>query len=412
MRMFYGCLLFRLSCALLICTSFVPDEYYQGVEPAYRSVYGKGIVTWEWEDAYRLRSFVGILPYMGLFKVFKEVGVHSQWLHAVGPRLVQAVFASVADACLYRIASSHSAVTGLWTMMLHLGNWYWTYSATRTLANTNEACVFIVVLYLWYCTSDAGGGRGARLYAALALLCLQCYARPTSALLFLPLLVDRLLMFKKESVAGVVRYCGSCVVVGVLCVALGVCIDTYFYHHFHHEQGWVWTATPYNFYVINVHARVSSLFGIHSWHWNATSGLPTVLGLAFPALCVAVGWYIVDNGGKMIMERRRRRTNGSGVTYSISTCMESASASNEAAEAVKLAVIAVVLYPLGLHVFSAHQEMRFLAPVLPAAHLVLGVAIEGWRRQAEGSQGEGDVKSQSQSQSQPQSSLSSSCRCR
>ena len=37
-------LIWRVLIGFLMTTSFVPDEYYQVVEPAYRTVFGKGIM--------------------------------------------------------------------------------------------------------------------------------------------------------------------------------------------------------------------------------------------------------------------------------------------------------------------------------------------------------------------------------
>lgn len=47
---------------LLTVTSFVPDEYFQYGEPAYRFVFGPGILSWEWQADYRIRSYIPLLP--------------------------------------------------------------------------------------------------------------------------------------------------------------------------------------------------------------------------------------------------------------------------------------------------------------------------------------------------------------
>ena len=74
-------LLYRLFFAVATTTVFVPDEYFQTLEPAYNYSFGNGIrcgvihayshrllmhtrSTWEWNCPFRIRSFVSIIPYI------------------------------------------------------------------------------------------------------------------------------------------------------------------------------------------------------------------------------------------------------------------------------------------------------------------------------------------------------------
>jgi phosphatidylinositol glycan class B len=67
-------LAWRLVFALLLRSTFVPDEYYQSVEAAYQLVFREGISTWEWEPANQIRSYLYTAPYMALFALLKFVG--------------------------------------------------------------------------------------------------------------------------------------------------------------------------------------------------------------------------------------------------------------------------------------------------------------------------------------------------
>ena len=97
----------RITFAMIICTSFTPDEYYQGVEQAYRTIYGSsGKPTWEWTPEYRIRSYVMILPYIILFAIGKTLGIDSIFYVTVGPRLVQGTMTAISDVCLYSICRS------------------------------------------------------------------------------------------------------------------------------------------------------------------------------------------------------------------------------------------------------------------------------------------------------------------
>ena len=93
--------LLQLACAwrilvlLLICTTFVPDEYYQYVEPSFNAIANQGIRyfyfcvaqllsivnnfqlnenrTWEWDDQHRIRSYLPLMPLISGYKLLNLV---------------------------------------------------------------------------------------------------------------------------------------------------------------------------------------------------------------------------------------------------------------------------------------------------------------------------------------------------
>ena len=48
----------RVVIALVTCTFFQPDEYFQALEPAHFLVFGYGDLTWEWTSKPPIRSIV------------------------------------------------------------------------------------------------------------------------------------------------------------------------------------------------------------------------------------------------------------------------------------------------------------------------------------------------------------------
>lgn len=344
-------LLLRLGAAALVGTSYVPDEYFQSVEVAYHAVHGQGVVSWEWEDGYRIRSVLSLLPYAALFKLFQLLGVQSQWWYAVGPRIMQGVAVAISDYCLYHLSSlggrdqlreGFRADSSWWTLCLHCSNWYWLYSATRTLANTTETFIYIMVLYLWHSAKRSAFAWFT--WLALLLMSLQSYSRPTSILLFIPIVGARFVELLGRR-GEVFQLFVSCAIIGTIGVALGVFADSLFYQE-------AWTISPLNFLYFNVYRNVSSLFGTQPFHWNFSEGLPTILGLSFPLL--GCSFWLLKKEGTLIRTQK----------------------------VLMQAVIAIIVFPLGLHCFSSHQELRFLAPILPAAHIVLGSSITLWTMKA------------------------------
>lgn len=368
-------LIIRLGAALLCVTSFVPDEYYQGVEPAYKQVYGQGISSWEWEPGYRIRSFLNIQAYVWVFQALRAWGLDSPLWFSLGPRLLQGGLAAISDILLYDLIHKTATLpkvrreqAALLTVVLHLGNWCWLYCSTRTLANSTETIILIVVLYLLYGTgrptflAQDSGGSFAKCVCALSLLLLQCYARPTAILFGAPILLYLYLEDQNS-----LQFTGIVLTIAVAIFAVGVSIDTYGYACDYP------VVSPWNFIQRNVLEGVSSLFGRHPWHWNLSTGLPTVLGLSCPAMVWAYyyAWRrkllvipfadLLEQKAPIIEGKQFRKKQ-----YNFSS------------SCFQIMALIPILYPIGLQVCSNHQEIRFLLPVLPAAHAILGITLTQW----------------------------------
>ena len=93
-----------LICCFLLRTNFVPDEYFQALEPAFEVVYGRGVLTWEWSKAFCLRSYVGLLPFIGVYKLLQSAGMDSAGALYAAPRALQCLATILADVSLYKIA--------------------------------------------------------------------------------------------------------------------------------------------------------------------------------------------------------------------------------------------------------------------------------------------------------------------
>ncbi|VDK88379.1 unnamed protein product [Dibothriocephalus latus] len=94
-------ILFRIVNALIIRTTFVPDEYWQSVEVAHRWTFGYGALTWEWWNSTAIRSPLHPLMFAGLYKLLAAVGLDSRLAIIYLPRLLHGILAAVADYNLY-----------------------------------------------------------------------------------------------------------------------------------------------------------------------------------------------------------------------------------------------------------------------------------------------------------------------
>lgn len=61
----------RVSMAVLTRTFFQPDEFFQSLEVAHRSVFGYGHLTWEWLAQVPVRSAFFPLLYMPVYYTLK-----------------------------------------------------------------------------------------------------------------------------------------------------------------------------------------------------------------------------------------------------------------------------------------------------------------------------------------------------
>jgi hypothetical protein len=160
-----GTLIYRAFWAFSIKTTFVPDEYYQTVEPVNIIFYGDSNVglnsTWEWRDEFRIRSFVPLIPYMLLYQMKFFLGSSlSVLIHETVvlkfPRLVNAIVSSYSDLLLYAILKkiTLSDSPAIFITCIHLFSWSGSYCLSRTLANSTETAFLIIGLYFWLSESS------------------------------------------------------------------------------------------------------------------------------------------------------------------------------------------------------------------------------------------------------------------
>lgn len=92
----------RLVNALLVQSSFVPDEYWQALEVAHRWVFGYGHLTWEW--SFGLRGVTHPLVFASLYRGLQLLGADTPWAVVHAPRLLQGDHPSVSSCILPRMS--------------------------------------------------------------------------------------------------------------------------------------------------------------------------------------------------------------------------------------------------------------------------------------------------------------------
>jgi Alg9-like mannosyltransferase family len=392
-----GTLIYRAFWAFSIKTTFVPDEYYQTVEPINIIFYGgsnNGLSsTWEWRDEFRIRSFVPLIPYMLLYQMKFFLGSSlSAFMHEVVvlkfPRLVNAIISSYSDfllcAILKKITRSDSPA--IFITCIHLFSWSGSYCLSRTLANSTETAFLIIGLYFWLSESSckeennqsievgvssssnceqkninskriSGEDKGdLRLRKQIpsskivedpgikrdSVTVSNDYYMSSLALALIALTVHcrptAVLFWAPLVILRITQQTSPWryVVFHCLPTGLAVLLLCVLIDSIFYAR---FTVTPFNFFYINITRNYAALFyGAKSWHWNFSHGLPVMLGLYTPVLVLSI------------------------------------LVTPQPDDAIILIVVSLLNAVL-LRCVTAHQEYRFLLPALPFLHISVGFTL-------------------------------------
>lgn len=321
-RTFTGFLLWRLLFALVSVSWHVPDETWQSVEVAHKLAFGKGHSTWEWLEDASIRSYCHPLIFVPPQLLGHALGFgnaeRARWLVVVLPRMAQAVLSAAGDLCAVafcrrefggsRVASTF--VVGYGTAV------FVNYCYSRTLVNSFEAALTSAALWLYPNTPSARRRGGGAAYVAI--ISLSFAVRPTTALLWLPLVATHVLRLFTEG--RLQQLFTRLAPAALLSLGTVTVIDSRLYGRL--------VLAPLNFFLLNVVRDIGSFYGTNPWHWYLTSGLPSLLSVyAYPAFLMGL-W-----------ESWPDRQTG---------------------PFARAAVLALAAYSL-----VAHKEMRFLLPLAP-----------------------------------------------
>ncbi|CAN7121348.1 hypothetical protein BRARA_B00571 [Brassica rapa] len=319
-RIFLLCLAFRVVNALLIQTYFNPDEHWQSLEVAHRTVFGYGYLTWEWKRG--IRSYLHPMLFAFLYKVLHLTGLDTPYVMSKAPRLMQSVFSALGDLYLYKLSDAlYGKHVAAWSLFCQLANWFMFFCMNRTFSNCLETVLTIMGIYYWPCIRDPSKDYPVNRKWGLVIAALACAIRPTSAIIWL--YVGTLELFltpnKFKFVVLEVIPIGS-LVLGFTCL-----LDRLMYGS--------WVIVPLNFLKFNFLSSGGDYYGTHPWHWYFSQGFLVML-FTFTPLSIAG-----------IIKSKNQKLS------------------------------ALVLWVLTVYSLLGHKEFRFVLPVLPIALIFSGYAL-------------------------------------
>jgi GPI mannosyltransferase 3 len=352
-RLFLMLCLYRILNALLIRTQFDADEYWQTLEPAYCQVFPSCALTWEWTRRLGnhthlnhtilkqslhgpIRSYLPVLPTYIFYKLAKYSHYDTWWVVSKGPMLVHAILiAAPTDYATYYIAHHLGGPNHAnWTLYFSICSWFHAYALIRTYSNSMETMLLLVGMALvtpelfpthqgttTTTTQPSSRRRRRRAVVAFVLGGMSVAIRFTSLAAWIPMGIIIAIGTQKNKMQSIQYLIFPCALCGLLGIGISLIVDFFMYGF------WV---IPFlgNFH-FNVIQGYGSLYGIHSWHWYWTAGLPAISGLLLPLVVLS------------LLQVSRTKSNHS---YSI--------------------WIIIGSYTF-LHSYSAHKEFRFLLPILP-----------------------------------------------
>ncbi|KAM7541781.1 hypothetical protein Aperf_G00000011294 [Anoplocephala perfoliata] len=336
-----GLILFRLLNALLIRTTFVPDEVWQSVEVAHHWVFGYGALTWEWEPSVAIRSPLYPLILAGLYKVMALFGVGSRNAIVLAPRLFHGFLTGLVDFTLYRAAVRLSGRSSAkWVLVAEVTNWFIAYCAPRSLSNSIEWVLNAVAFLHYPWASILGSEAGPFPGLFLLHVCLCVIIRPTAAILWMPVCLHYLIHVWLNSAAqSLRRTIRLALLIGVSCLAVSLGVDRIVFGR--------WTMNQINFVRFNFFSSGADFYGVQPWHWYLSCGLPCILALHFPL--ALIGWCVdICRGGRRWLNKQS----------------ESKPDFQRVKESTVAKYVGVwISWTVFAYSCTAHKELRFLFPI-------------------------------------------------
>ncbi|XP_059089161.1 GPI mannosyltransferase 3-like [Tigriopus californicus] len=316
----------RLLMACLSQTWHVPDETWQSVEIAHRMVFGYGYETWEWTEG--IRSYLHPLLFVPGLAWVQALNWDSTRMVILVPRLTQGLVSVIGDlsfvATAQRLASSSDKLQ--WMVFVYIGNWFVNYCSSRTLVNTLEMNLTSMALYFYAKVLEGRSFSRSTNWSYLILISLSFQIRPTTAILWLPLVLHHCYRVRRRPW----KFVSTMVLPAVLTLTLAMGIDSLVYGK--------WTNVPWNFFQLNVLQDIGSFYGTHPWHWYISQGLPATLT---PFIILPFLWSLFQR--RLEPLPAKLRPLGMAVTF------------------------ALIVYSL-----LPHKEFRFILPLIPILILLIG----------------------------------------
>jgi GPI mannosyltransferase 3 len=315
-------LIIRLFHLYIVRSWYVPDEYWQSLEIAHYVTFGYGYRTWEWIVG--IRSYISISWIVILYKILKYFSLDTLQLLIWSPRFLQTLFSTFSDYCFVCWIQKHAKCSNVfWPVVCYMSSPFLAYCSTRTLVNTLETNLTTIALYYYPWSLKNKDVK------FLWIVALACIIRPTTIIVWFPLIMFDFFAHKRYTVNNLIRY----ICIGLTSFIFSITLDTYLHGSF--------VVTQWNFLYYNIIKKVNAHYSVEHWYWYFVSGLPPVLG---PIFFIFIYCFI----------KKIRHIN----LYDTDS---------------KLAI--TIFWSLSVLSMVSHKEQRFLLPLFPMIFFITSQQI-------------------------------------
>ncbi|KAI8811203.1 Alg9-like mannosyltransferase family-domain-containing protein [Cladochytrium replicatum] len=321
---------FRLFNVLMIRTFWQPDEYWQSLE---------------------IRGFAHPSIFVACYRFLHFLGLDdTEWL-ILGPKILQAFFASLTDCYTFMVASRYFGVgPARWSLISSLLSWFNFFCGVRTFSNTLETMFTVIALYYWPLPeSNPNNQISYRDFrCALVIAVVGCLMRPTNALIWVFNGVQ-LAIRSRHTPRILVQITIDVVLVTyvVLAISGSVVIDHLFYGEI--------VLVPYNFVMSNIFSNIAVFYGTHPWHWYISQGVPVVLFSYLPVI-----FWIAH----LDFRSAGRLSHSSSNIQPPSTALQR-----------RKYMYSLLAWIISIYSMLGHKEFRFIYPIVPIGCILVGCAL-------------------------------------
>ncbi|KAK6589254.1 dolichyl-phosphate-mannose-glycolipid alpha-mannosyltransferase involved in GPI anchor biosynthesis [Cryptosporidium xiaoi] len=280
---------FRILNAVIIQTTYNPDEYWQSLEVAYRIVNGFGYLTWEWEPCISLRSVLHPLVFTICYKLIINpiqylFGNKVSFLYLI-PRIYQSIFAVLTDIgtskLAYFVLNNYNSIENkkhdenienkfknncdremsyiaelktkldhlkmdAFTLILSTSSWYYFFTLCRTYSQCIECCLNIWSVYYIYKSMNSYSDKNKNykseylyiknislgvLFSAMSVL-IRSSSLQFWAYFYFIFIIERLISTRNENmyIYKIITFIVICVLIAIISVSIMIATDYWFYN--------------------------------------------------------------------------------------------------------------------------------------------------------------------------------------
>ncbi|KAK2725054.1 GPI mannosyltransferase 3-like isoform X2 [Artemia franciscana] len=322
-------LAYRIFAAVFVRTFYNPDEFFQSMEVAHRMAFGYGAITWEWKEG--LRSFLYPLIISFVYWILEALGLDQPYNLILAPRLMQGTLQAIGEYCFVKFIRKNfgNRIANMTTFFLMV-NFFNFHIGVRTLTNSIEMSLLLIVLYLYPFSFEKGRSYWQYMIVAALAFCIRC----TCIVIFIPLGVSHLVrdwtnFWKSFRIA---------IGPSLLLLAASTAVDSYFCERF--------VFNPYHFFMFNVYNQGSTIFGVEKFTYYLTSVIPDQLHIL--TLPFVLQWFSMF---------RRKKDGQLEILWQIA---------------------GTYVFSLFVTSLNPHKEERFILPLLPLSIFMASVTVVQW----------------------------------